>query len=102
MERARALLRAAATALRDVGGDIARQGRLREDELAAGFVECRYIGLVTLTARTAEDLDVQAADLEQAAANSGVELQPLKGRQADGWVASLPLGRTVARQFGAT
>lgn len=73
----------------------------REHELSAGFVECRYTGLVTLTARSPEDLAVQAADLEQAAANSGVELQPLMGRQAEGWVSSLPLGRTVARQFGA-
>lgn len=72
----------------------------REYELSAGFVECRYTGLVTLTARSAEELDLQAADLEQAAANSSVELQPLKGRQAAGWVSSLPLGRTVARQFG--
>ncbi len=72
----------------------------REYELSAGFVECRYTGLVTLTARSESELAVQAADLEQAAANSGVELQPLQGRQADGWVSSLPLGRTVARQFG--
>jgi hypothetical protein len=72
----------------------------REYELSAGFVECRYTGLVTLTARSAEGLDLQAADLEQAAANSSVELQQLKGRQAAGWVSSLPLGRTVARQFG--
>ena len=72
----------------------------REYELSAGFVECRYTGLVTLTARSAEELDLQAADLEQAAANSSVELQRLEGRQAAGWVSSLPLGRTVARQFG--
>ena len=56
--------------------------------------------LLTLTAATGEQLDVQAADLEQAAANVGVELQPLWGRQADGWVASLPLGRTLARRIG--
>ncbi len=57
----------------------------REYELSAGFVECRYTGLVTLTARSAEELDLQAADLEQAAANSSVELQPTRG-PAGRWV----------------
>jgi len=68
--------------------------------LSAGFIECRYTGLVTLSAPTEDALDSQGADLEQAAANAGVELQPLWGRQADGWVSSLPLGRSVARRFG--
>jgi hypothetical protein len=72
----------------------------REAELAAGYVECLYTGLLTLSARSASDLDVQAADLEQAAANVGIELQPLWGRQGDGWVSSLPLGRTLARRIG--
>ena len=72
----------------------------REIELSAGFVECRYTGLVTLTAPNEDALESQGADLEQAAANAGVELQPLWGRQADGWVSSLPLGRSVARRFG--
>lgn len=72
----------------------------REVELSCGYVECLYTGLLTLTAPTIEQLDVQAADLEQAAANVGIELQPLWGRQGDGWVASLPLGRTLARRIG--
>jgi hypothetical protein len=72
----------------------------RELELSCGYVECLYTGLLTLTAPTTEQLDVQAADLEQAAANVGIELQPLWGRQGDGWVASLPLGRTLARRIG--
>ncbi|WP_420451984.1 SCO6880 family protein [Ilumatobacter sp.] len=73
----------------------------REDELSAGFAECYYTGLLTLAAVDAETLEQQAADLEQIAANAGVELQRLVGRQAAGWVASLPLGRTVARRIGA-
>ena len=59
-------------------------------ELASGYVECLYTGLLTLTAPTLEFLDQHAADLEQVAANAGIELQPLWGRQADGWVSSLP------------
>ncbi|MEL6893363.1 MAG: SCO6880 family protein, partial [Actinomycetota bacterium] len=49
----------------------------REVELASGYVECLYTGLLTLTAPTGELLDQQAADLEQVAANAGIELQPL-------------------------
>ena len=36
--------------------------------------------------------------VEQAAAQAGIELQALYGRQAAGWAASLPFGRTVARR----
>ena len=72
----------------------------RELELAAGYVECLYTGLLTLTASSCEVLEQQAADLEQAAANVGIELQPLWGRQGDGWVSSLPLGRNLARRIG--
>ncbi|MFK8023604.1 MAG: SCO6880 family protein [Ilumatobacter sp.] len=72
----------------------------REIELAAGYVECLFTGLLTLTAPTAELLNQQSSDLEQVAANAGIELQPLWGRQGAGWVASLPLGRTLARRLG--
>ena len=78
----------------------------REVELSCGYVECLYTGF-TLTAPTIEQLDVQAADLEQAAANVGIELQPLWGRQGDGWVgitsaradARSPDRRTLMRRF---
>lgn len=72
----------------------------REVELSAGFNECHYTALVTLTATSMDQLQTQGADLEQAAANVGVELQKLVGKQAEGWVASLPLGRTLARRIG--
>lgn len=72
----------------------------REVELAAGYAECLYTGLLTLTAQSEELLAAQSADLEQVAANAGIELQPLWGRQGDGWVASLPLGRNLARRIG--
>jgi hypothetical protein len=69
----------------------------REAELNAGYAELAYVGLVTLTAADAEQLEAQGASIEQTAAQVGVELQPLLGQQAAGWVASLPLGRTVAQ-----
>jgi len=72
----------------------------REVVLSAGFNECHYTALVTLTATSMDQLETQGADLEQAAANVGVELQKLVGKQAEGWVASLPLGRTLARRIG--
>jgi hypothetical protein len=73
------------------------EAEAREAELNAGFAELSYVGLVTLTTADPGALETQAARLEQTAAQVGVELQPLLGQQAAGWVASLPLGRTVAQ-----
>ena len=70
----------------------------REHELVAGYGELAYCGLITVTAPTLDDLDDAAADFEQAATHAGVQLRPLEGRHAAGWVASLPLGRTVAQR----
>mgnify|MGYP001586651952 FL=1 len=67
----------------------------RERELAEGHPEFRFVGIVTVTAGTEDALDDAAADVEQSAAQSLIELRPLAARQEDGWVASLPLGRSV-------
>jgi hypothetical protein len=68
----------------------------REHELVAGYGELAYCGLVTVSARTLDDLDDAGADFEQSAGHAGVQLRPLEGRHAAGWVAALPLGRTLA------
>jgi hypothetical protein len=73
----------------------------REDELNAGYAELSYVGLVTITAPDEETLEQQAAQLEQVAGQVGVELEPMWGQQAAGWVSSLPLGRSVARRMVA-
>lgn len=73
------------------------EAEARETELNSGFAEMRYVGLVTLTAGDDETLELQASQLEQIAAQAGVELQPLWGQQAAGLVAALPLGRSLAR-----
>ena len=49
-----------------------------------------------MTARSLDELDDAGADFEQSAAHAGVQLRPLEGRHGAGWVAGLPLGRTVA------
>ena len=77
------------------------EAEAREAELNAGFAELFYVGLVTLTATDDETLEVQAAQLEQVAAQAGIELEPLLGQQAAGWAASLPLGRSIARRLVA-
>ena len=74
------------------------EAEAREAELNSGFAEMFYVGLVTLTAPDDDTLELQAAQLEQVAAQAGIELQPLWGQQAAGWVASLPLGRSLARR----
>lgn len=70
----------------------------REHELVAGYGELAYCGLITVTAPTLDELDDAAADFEQTATHAGVQLRPLDGRQAGGWVSSLPLGRTLAQR----
>ena len=68
----------------------------REHELVAGYGDLAYCGLVSVAARSLDELDDAAADFEQSAAQAGVQLRPLEGRHATGWVAGLPLGRTLA------
>ena len=74
--------------------------RQRETELTDGHPEFRFIGLVDVTAPTPDALDDACAAVEQAAAQSLVDLRPLEARHDLGWVASLPLGRTVAPAKG--
>lgn len=68
----------------------------REHELVAGYGDLAYCGLVSVAARSLDELDDAAADFEQSAAHAGVQLRPLEGRHGSGWVAALPLGRTLA------
>jgi hypothetical protein len=78
----------------------AREVTLRESELNDGYSELAYVGLLTVTASSVEELDDFGGIVEQTAAQAGIELHPLYARQASGWVSSLPLGRTVARRIG--
>lgn len=64
----------------------------REQELASGFVEFTYTGIVTITANDPDSLREQCRDYEQIAAQSGVGLSALEGRHDLGFVCSLPLG----------
>ena len=69
----------------------------REQELASGHPEFRHVGFVTVTAATLDELDEACAQVEQDAAQSMLDIRPLSARQGEGWVASLPLGRSVRR-----
>ena len=68
----------------------------RERELSEGHAEFRFVGLVNVTAPTLDDLDDDCTVVEQAAAQSLLDLRPLDARHDQGWVASLPLGRALA------
>ena len=59
----------------------------RERELSEGHAEFQFVGIVTVT----------AVDVEQAAAQSLLDLRPLDARHELGWLASLPLGRALTR-----
>ena len=78
----------------------AREVTARESELNDGFSELAYVGLLTVTASTLDELDQLGGVVEQTAAQAGIELHALYARHAAGWVSSLPLGRTIARKVG--
>jgi hypothetical protein len=65
----------------------------REEELADGHAEMRFAGFVTVSARSAEELERTATEVEHAAALARLELQRLYGEQDAGFTFSLPLGR---------
>lgn len=68
----------------------------REQELTEGHPEFQFVGLVDVTAPDLDALDDAVAAIEQAAAQSLIDLRPLEARHDLGWVANLPLGRTIA------
>lgn len=68
----------------------------REQELVAGHGDLRFTGLVTVTARSTEDLDAACAATEAAAAQALCELRRLVGQQASAHLAAcVPLARGV-------
>lgn len=68
----------------------------REQELSEGHAEFRFVGLVDVCAPDLDKLEHTCAQVEQAAAQSLIDLRPLEARHDQGWVACLPLGRDVA------
>ena len=64
----------------------------REEELVAGYAEMAYVGLVTVSATSEDELAEDAEIVEQLARESGMELRALDGRQDVAWAAALPLG----------
>jgi hypothetical protein len=74
----------------------------RERELSEGHAEFSFVGIVTVTAGDLDQLDDDCSDVEQAAAQSLLDLRPLEARQELGWVAALPMGRAVSRTATAT
>ena len=63
-----------------------------EAELASGHAETLYLGLVTVSAPSAAELDASARRIEQAARARGLALRLLHGSQDVAWAASLPFG----------
>lgn len=63
-----------------------------EAELASGYAEMLYLGLVTVSAPTIDELDAAGRRVEQAARAQGMSLRVLHGRQDVAWAAALPFG----------
>jgi len=72
----------------------------REGELARGHAEVRFAGYVTVTARTEDDLEFAAGEIEQLGFDARVELRRLYGRQDEAFTYTLPLARGLGRLAG--
>ena len=64
----------------------------REQELVAGFAEMGYAALVTVCARSEDELEEHSEVVEQLAREAGMELRCLDARQDLAWSTALPLG----------
>lgn len=70
----------------------------REAELAAGYAELDYLGLLTVTAATAGQLEASCRSVEDTAAQTGVELRRLNGNHHHVLPAAVGfLGRPLPR-----
>lgn len=86
----------------DAGHRRATQALLdRENELVAGYPEMGYTGIVTVSARSLDDLDEHSEIIEQLAREHGMDLRPLDARHDLGWAASLPLGLAPSTLLGS-
>jgi len=65
----------------------------REEELADGHAALRFAGYVTVSARSAAELERVAADVEHSAALARLELARLYGEQQAAFCFGLPLCR---------
>jgi hypothetical protein len=65
----------------------------REHELVSGFAELEYVGFVIVTARTLDELADSSLELEQRAAQCGLEVRRLDGRHDLALASALPVGR---------
>jgi hypothetical protein len=63
-----------------------------EAEVASGYSEVLYLGLVTVSAPTLDALDEACRHTVQSARTHGIGLRVLYGRQDVAWAASLPFG----------
>ena len=66
----------------------------REQQLAEGHQEVRFAGFVTVSARDADELGIACDEIEQAAHQAYLDIQPLYGQQDVGFTqGALPIAR---------
>lgn len=76
--------------------DRQRSASVREEELVQGHAQMRYVGYVTVSALTREQLESSCAEVEQAGRQSRLELRAMHGQHAAGLTFTLPLCRGLA------
>lgn len=70
----------------------------REQELVMGFGDLEFVGLVTVTGASLEELDANSSAFRTAVESRGMEVRPMYGEQVSGFnSASLPLAVAPAK-----
>lgn len=78
-----------------------QQAAEKHDEaLADGAAMDEYVGHVTISAATYEDVEAAWDEFVSAAAGVGIEVRRMKGRQVEGFMATLPLGLGIPQENG--
>lgn len=72
-----------------------------EEEIVAGHPELAFVGLITLTASSQEELDRLGDELEQTGHGHGLDLQVLYAHQPEAWAATLAIGICPGRAWGS-
>ncbi|MBV8527732.1 MAG: hypothetical protein JOZ75_05410 [Candidatus Dormibacteraeota bacterium] len=71
----------------------AENAERREQELADGYADFRFSAYITVSAPSAEELELACGEVEQRANECALDLRRMNGEQDEAFTYTLPLGR---------
>lgn len=71
-----------------------------DEALSDGEAMAEFVGHVTVSAKTYEEVESAWEEFEQSAAAVGIEVRRMKGRQVEGFMATLPFAQGIEPESG--